>query len=112
MFVIEPCYNFYSRVVNYFINTEIDCYVDQGLSGTCNCRSQLMTEVQSQGCCINVYQNYFEAVSRNSSNFSYDPKEIYEVCNVDQPENCSSMALVFTLAIISISFLFHTMITH
>ena len=107
----KPCYSFYNRAVSYFLNTESNCYVNQVLSGTCTCQSELMTEVETQGCCINVYQNYFEAISRNSSTFLYDPKEIYEGCNVDQPEECSSMALVSTLAIIITSFVLHTMIT-
>ena len=108
----ESCYSFFNRAVDYVVGTEIDCYVDQVLSGTCNCQSELMTEVQVQGCCINVYQNYLETVFRNTSNFSYDPKEIYEGCNVDQPEECSSMALVSTLAIIITSFVLHIMITY
>ena len=108
----QPCYSFSTRAVNFILGTEIDCFDDDDLNNTCNCRSELMAEVETQGCCINVYQNFFEAVFRNSSNFSYDPKEIYEGCSVDQPEECSSMALMSTLAIITTSFILHTMITY
>ena len=66
-----------------------------------------MTEVQIQGCCINIYQNYLGAVS---SDFLHDPKEIFEGCNVDQSEECSSMALVSTLTFSSC--FIHTTITY
>ena len=109
----QPCYTFFNRAFDFIVDTEIDCFVNEALNNTCNCRSELMAEVQTQGCCINVYQKYFDTATQDIfSGFSYDPREIYEGCNVGQPEQCNSMALVSTLAIIITSFILHTMITY
>ena len=108
----QPCYSFLIRAANFIVGTEIDCF-DNDLNNTCTCRSELMAEVETQGCCINVYYYLFETFFQNeSSGFSYNSRKIYEECNVDQPEQCSSMALVSILAIIINSIILHTMITY
>ena len=106
----EPCYSFFNRGINYVGHTENFCFFDLVVNNTCTCRSELMTEVQVQGCCINVYQDYLEAVL--PANYSYNTNVIYEGCNVDQIEECSSMAPVSTLVIIIISFMLQTIITY
>ena len=60
-----------------------------------------MAGVETQGCCINVFQDYFRDISKTSA-FSYDPQRVNDACNVGLPERCSSKGL-FSMATIMIS---------
>ena len=108
----QPCYVYFSRAISFISDVEIDCYVDQLLdSSSCNCQSQLRAEVNAQGCCINIYHDYLRAVFQNST-ISYNPQTVYNNCNVALPEECSSMALVSTIAITVTAFIFQALFAY
>ena len=48
----QPCYTFFNRAFDFIVDTKINCFVNEALKNTCNCRSELIAEVQTQSCCI------------------------------------------------------------
>ena len=108
----QPCYVYFLRANSFISDVEIYCYFNQLLeNGSCNCRSQLRAEVNAQGCCINVYHDYLRSAFQNST-ISYNPQTLYNNCNVVLPEECSSMALVSTIAITVTAFIFQAVFAY
>ena len=86
-----PCYSYYYSAINASIDTAF-CYgVYQGTQ-TCQCEEELKSAVESQGCCLTVYQNFARAVGA-SEGFVYNPNEVYGYCNVRNPGDCSNSPL-------------------
>jgi hypothetical protein len=84
------CYESYASTLGLFVTTEAPCYysVFAGTQ-TCdtNCQSKLQSIATDQGCCMNVYHDFFASVA--NLNFT----ALYSTCKVDIPLNCNNSPL-------------------
>ena len=78
------CYEI-SREGREYAGEANSCY--GGYSGECTCRSELEDGVMDQGCCLNVYYDYF---AREDNIFL---KDIYKFCGVNLPGRCNNSPL-------------------
>ena len=85
-----PCYEYFYEALE-FSQTSIVCYFNATLGFPCQCRSQLLSAVGEQGCCINVYQDLAQAIAEER--FIYRPDELYGFCDVRQPNDCNNSPL-------------------
>jgi hypothetical protein len=90
----DPCYESFLNVIGFVTGTELVCFVNSEASGTCQCRDALSTAVETYGCCLNAYheffQNFLGAGSGDGSGLAYVPSELYEgYCDVELPEDCT-----------------------
>ena len=82
----DTCYQMYGDAIA-FAGSEVSCYDSFRESGDCSCRSILTEGVSEQGCCINIYHDLDIAFG------IYNPRELYESCNVTLPSDCSNSPL-------------------
>ena len=84
----DTCYERYINARSH-VSSIGDCYEDFESSGQCRsgCRSELNDAVDDQGCCINVYYDFFPADS------DFDPRELHRSCDVDIPDPCDNSPL-------------------
>ena len=87
-----PCYEYFDEAIE-FLQPSIVCYFNATLGFPCQCRSQLLSAVGEQGCCINVYQDLAQAIADDSGGFNYRPDELYGFCDVRQPNDCNNSPL-------------------
>ena len=86
-----PCYSYYYSAINASIDTAF-CYDVYQQTQTCQCEEELKSAVESQGCCLTVYQNFARAVAA-SEGFVYNPNEVYRYCSVRNPGECNNSPL-------------------
>ena len=100
-----PCYEYYDETLE-FSTTSFVCYFNSKIRSTCQCQSELLSAVEEQGCCINVYQDYVQArAEEGSGGFIYRPDELYGFCDVRQPNDCNNSPLGGSAALVSASIL-------
>ena len=87
-----PCYTYFASAMNASIHTGV-CYVLYQETQTCQCEEELKSAVESQGCCLTVYQDFYQALVV-SEGIVYNPNEVYGYCNVRNPESCSNSPLI------------------
>ena len=98
----DRCYESYVSSFN-LQNTELSCYTTYNLDEYCNCRSELESAVETQGCCLKVYQDYFSTI------YTYDLNKLYDECDVNVPRRCNnspisgSQALALNVAVFIIA---------
>ena len=81
------CYELYSNASDFVSNTEVDCFFGYSAIGFCNCQSELTSAVDMNGCCLNVYHEYYETLFEG---FSYNATDLYmNQCSVTLPDMCS-----------------------
>ena len=83
-----PCYTYFASAMNASIHTGV-CYVHYQETQTCQCEDGLKSAVESQGCCLTVYQDIYQALVV-SEGIVYNPNEVYGYCNVRNPGSCSN----------------------
>ena len=84
----DICYERFIDYSNYY-DIELNCTLDNlFISETCECQSELETAVDDLGCCIDAYHQLFIMVNEGS----YDPRDIYDSCDVDLPTGCTNGA--------------------
>ena len=86
-----PCYQYYDSALNASLDTAV-CYDNYRQTRMCQCENELRTAVESQGCCLTVYQDFVQAIAV-SSGFVYNPDEVYGYCNVRNPGDCNNSPL-------------------
>ena len=91
-----PCYEYFDETLE-FLQPSIVCYFNATLGFPCQCRSQLLSAVGEQGCCINVYQDFAQAIAEER--FIYRPDELYGFCDVRQPNDCNNSPLGGSVAV-------------
>ena len=79
---------------------EASCYINFTVDGTCECKSELQTAVEVQGCCIDVYQDYLRALA-DEDDFDYNPNDLYDECGVDLPGGCNNSPVSSSIALVS-----------
>jgi hypothetical protein len=107
------CYEYFDRALEFSAGVSISCYLDVKLGSSCQCKSELASEVEEQGCCINVYQDFTRAVGEEGSpGYDYQPNLLYGSCDVRQPNDCnnsplqsSSVRLEHTILAVAATFL-------
>jgi hypothetical protein len=107
------CYEYFDRAQEFSVNVSISCYIRVKLGSSCQCKSELESEVEEQGCCMNVYQDFFQAVvEEGSGDTKYEPNILYGSCDVRQPNDCnnsplqsSSVRLEYTILAVAAAFL-------
>jgi hypothetical protein len=107
------CYEYFDRALEFLANVSIRCYIRVRLGSSCQCKSELESEVEEQGCCINVYQDFTRAVvEEGSAGYDYQPNLLYGSCDVRQPNDCnnsplqsSSVRLEHTILAVAVAFL-------
>ena len=87
-----PCYTYFDSAINASIDVAV-CYSVYQQTETCQCEDELKSAVESQGCCLTVYQNFVQ-ISAAASGFEYNPNEVYGYCNVRNPGDCSNSPLI------------------
>ena len=100
----DICYQLYGRGID-LVSTELSCYRNYTSLGVCSCQFDLSDAVDEQGCCINLYHNFFSGLNR------YNPDELYDKCNVTRPSSCNnspltksgSLSQVFFLSVVTIT---------
>ena len=109
-----PCYEYFDRALEFSVNVSISCYYSTVSSGSsCQCKSELALEVEEQGCCINVYQDFARAIAEEIPGVNdYQPNQLYGFCDVRQPNDCnnsplqsSSVRLEYTILAVAAAFL-------
>ena len=86
-----PCYSFFDSAINASIDTTL-CYFDYQQTQMCQCEDELRTAVESQGCCLTVYQDFFQAIATSRED-AYNLDEVYGYCNVSNPGDCNNSPL-------------------
>ncbi|CAI8047514.1 hypothetical protein GBAR_LOCUS26258 [Geodia barretti] len=107
------CYEYFYRALRFSADVSVSCYINVSLGSSCTCKSELASEVEVQGCCINVYQDFFQAVvEEGSGDTKYEPNILYGSCDVRQPNDCnnsplqsSSVRLEYTILAVAAAFL-------
>ena len=89
-----PCYSYFYSAINASTDTAF-CYLNYQQTQTCQCEDKLKSAVESQGCCLTVYQNFFQT-SAASKGLEYNPNEVYGYCNVRDPGSCSNSTLTWS----------------
>ena len=108
-----PCYEYYYRAFEFSANVSIICYFRVRLGSSCQCKSELESEVEEQGCCINVYQDFVRVIVKEGSDgYDYQPNQLYGSCDVRPPKGCnnsplqsSSVRLEQTILAVAVAFL-------
>ena len=81
----DLCYQIYSDTVE-LITSESFCYATYATSSECTCQSILLEGVSQQGCCINAFHKF-----RSDAEITdYNPRELYDDCNVALPMDCDN----------------------
>ena len=88
------CYTYLDSALNASIDTAI-CYGVYQQTQTCQCEEELKSAAESQGCCLTVYQNFFQ-ISAAAEGFEYNANEVYGYCNVRNPGSCSNSPLILS----------------
>ena len=84
----DICYELFIDYSNY-LGIELNCTVDKlSISGTCECQSELETAVDDLGCCIDAFHQLIIIIIEGS----FDPRDIYDSCDVDLPTGCTNGA--------------------
>ena len=78
------CYLLYGRGLD-LISTEANCYNAYVSSDVCTCRSQLLSGIAEQGCCVDAYHDFIAGLSG-----AYNPQALYRACNVNRPAGCNN----------------------
>ena len=92
----QHCYEMYSHTTQFITNTELNCLFSFTQTGSCNCQSQLSSAVETVGCCLYIYHDYYETLFEG---ISYNPRDLYKnYCSVTLPQQCSSIATTPTFA--------------
>ena len=87
-----PCYTYFDSAINASIDIAV-CYGVYQQTQTCQCEDELRLAAESQGCCLTVYQNFFQ-ISAAAGGFEYNANEVYRYCNVRNPGSCSNSPLI------------------
>ena len=87
----RKCYESYTSALSLLATTEAPCYYSAVFGGECDatsCQAKLQSAAEDQGCCNNVYHDFFAKVA------SLDFPALYSACKVDAPNNCNSSPLM------------------
>ena len=91
----RPCYMDYEPLLRATFDS-IDCFRDlQPEFGDCNinCRTMLVLDIKTYGCCLNVFHNYNDAIEpRDRTNEEVD--YIFDECRVRRPADCPTTPTV------------------
>ena len=83
----RPCYKDYSQLVSATDDT-FDCYNDVPVQfGNCavDCRTTLLLDTKTYGCCLNVFHNYFDAIEEEDNE---EVDRLFDECRVRRPAVC------------------------
>lgn len=75
------------------IFTEATCYSTAVSTETCTCSSELAEVVKEQDCCINLYHELISGVQGST----YNPPDLYYLCNVELPIGCNNTPLTLPM---------------
>ena len=78
----DRCYEHFVGAVG-LRDVAVACLMTQNQNRFCSCRPALEAAVETQGCCLKVYEEYYSAIS------NYDLDELYDDCDVDAPRDCN-----------------------
>jgi hypothetical protein len=100
----EKCYEDYVDSITLYA-TEATCFGLYQQSGTCGstCENQLSSGADDLGCCLDVYQDFFEGIA------DVGTRDIYGDCGVDLPGGCNnspisgSVSVVFNVATLTVA---------
>ena len=81
----DRCYEHTVAGLVDLITTETSCSGTYERTKTCTCRSELTSAVEELGCCINVFQDFYESISSHLDN-----SNLYRVCGVSIPGDCNN----------------------
>ena len=86
------CYESYASALSLLAGTEAPCYYSLLQQNTCdaNCQSRLQSAAKDQGCCMNVYHDFFASVA------NLDFPTLYSKCKVDVAAQCNNSPLKIT----------------
>ena len=81
----DRCYEHTVANFRHLITTETSCSGTYERTGRCTCRSELTSAVEEFGCCINVFQDFYESISSH-----FDNSNLYRACGVSIPGDCNN----------------------
>ena len=87
----RPCYMDYNQLISATDDT-YDCYDEAPVQfGNCavDCRTTLLLDVKTYGCCLNVFYNYIDAVEPDNG-INEEVDRIFNECRVRRPAVCST----------------------
>ena len=96
----ERCYERYVSIANVIV-LEFSCSANFTTDSECDCQSDLRMAVEREGCCLDIYQDFFSIVAENIPSLTYEIEELYEVCDVNIPERCDDSPLSGSVPLIS-----------
>jgi hypothetical protein len=81
----------YEIIVKSALHTGVELSCD---ADTCDCKKALTEGVEEQGCCINAVHEYLV-----DFRIETNPRQLYEACDVELPDNCGNSPLAISGAI-------------